>query len=76
MVYEYVPERLRSDAPKIFVCAPTMSFAPKIKEIKRKDPKIIRVQKNFTPQDNGGGGGNQGSLEEKMLGIIPHLGTF
>ena len=59
MIYVDVPERPRSDAPKIYVCAPTMSFAPKMKKIKRKDPKIIRVQKNLPPHILGGGGNHE-----------------
>ena len=43
--------------PKIFVCAPTMSFAPRMKKkIKRKDPKILRVQKISPPKIIGKGG--------------------
>ena len=40
----------------ISVCAPKMTFDPKMKIIMTKDPKIIRVQKNLCPHYLGGEG--------------------
>ena len=51
-----IPEGLGTDAPKIILCNPKLTFPPRRKKIKANDPKIIRVQKNLPPPYTWGGG--------------------
>ena len=55
-------------APKIIICAPNMTFPPKILKIKTFAPKIKRVQKILPPPIYLGGGGNheKGDLNGQM----------
>ena len=49
-------------APKIIICAPNMTFPPKILKIKTFAPKIKRVQKILPPHIYLGGGGNHDNV--------------